>query len=835
MAAQPGISTTSAPPNTVVEIQPGMNVQPVVLVDQNGQYVSGGIPEGAASATWFAPDNGLACDDTTDDTAALSALLATVVAAGGGTIFFPSLALINGQVSIPSAMSGNQLQQAPIRLTGTMPNRPGQTQTGTVFPTGGLDLRYAGRTDAGCGTTAGSNVVTDTSAVAGDYGQIIISPGNVPDRTYIMAVTPGVGYSLNNGARVTNAAASLTIGGGKIFATGLGTLELDHMLLCDQGTSSVPFVVTTGTTVDMHDCAVIGNAAKSQGTCDQDVLLGGGPGHGAALTTALTASSNYTSLAVSALPVALLAGTIVITDGTDVQTVTNSAAAAGATSITVTSFTANANYAIGSAVLLAGYQAATGASYLQPCANFQGYGTHLHDNFFNRVRRVMLQNWASDVYIDTCSWWQNCGSNLAVTPSALGGGGLTSGSNYTSLTVGTLAAAVNAGDTIQLIQGTAGLTNSQAVTASAPASAGATSISVNSFTANYSYTTSAKVFNSTAGIGAALEVYGCPGNVSLVNATSNRVEVIGYTHAMRFGGGTAYESYIAGNNLQDSSSRNIASYRFDTGCTYNLLIPGLVANNAVPLLDDQSTATVGGGQTVIKPQQSLPSNFPQGLATRGQLAQMTDGYLPYVYDSSKNLWQHLMSGTSWFLRYTPAGGAAQPVARFISASATAATWTTESAITLLLISGLGTVSLRSGAGSNLNFGDNTRQTDVYVLNGNLVVTHLLAQGTAPTVAAASSSTALSIAGQDTAHEVSLTTAASISAGASVATITFGLSYATRSPSLTPRFAPPAPKNLASALAQPYITGDGQTGYSIALAVPPVLATALAFDVLIIAS
>ena len=48
MAAEPGIVTASSPPNTVVQVQPGMNVQPVVLVDQNGQYVTGVTPSGSA-------------------------------------------------------------------------------------------------------------------------------------------------------------------------------------------------------------------------------------------------------------------------------------------------------------------------------------------------------------------------------------------------------------------------------------------------------------------------------------------------------------------------------------------------------------------------------------------------------------------------------------------------------------------------------------------------------------------------------------------------------------------------------------------------------------------
>ncbi len=71
------------------------------------------------------------------------------------------------------------------------------------------------------------------------------------------------------------------------------------------------------------------------------------------LTTALVSGTAYTSLAVGALPVAIASGdTIQIGSGSSTQTVTASAASAqGATSISVNSFTANANYAVGSLVI----------------------------------------------------------------------------------------------------------------------------------------------------------------------------------------------------------------------------------------------------------------------------------------------------------------------------------------------------------------------------------------------------------------------------------------------------------------------------------------------------
>lgn len=75
---------------------------------------------------------------------------------------------------------------------------------------------------------------------------------------------------------------------------------------------------------------------------------------GATLTTALASGTAYTALAVTALTQAIPSGTsLIIGTGTTTQTVTTSAAAnVGDTSIGVTSFTANANYATGTLVSL---------------------------------------------------------------------------------------------------------------------------------------------------------------------------------------------------------------------------------------------------------------------------------------------------------------------------------------------------------------------------------------------------------------------------------------------------------------------------------------------------
>jgi hypothetical protein len=74
------------------------------------------------------------------------------------------------------------------------------------------------------------------------------------------------------------------------------------------------------------------------------------------LTTGLTSGVAATSLAVSALPVALASGqTLVLTwQGNTVTVTTSAAAAVGATSISISSTTPNFSFPVGSEVAIAG-------------------------------------------------------------------------------------------------------------------------------------------------------------------------------------------------------------------------------------------------------------------------------------------------------------------------------------------------------------------------------------------------------------------------------------------------------------------------------------------------
>jgi hypothetical protein len=64
--------------------------------------------------------------------------------------------------------------------------------------------------------------------------------------------------------------------GAKIETYGLGLFEITGVTLTDFGTSSNAFVKTTNTTLLPHHMSIVGNAAKSGASCDQDAFILGG-------------------------------------------------------------------------------------------------------------------------------------------------------------------------------------------------------------------------------------------------------------------------------------------------------------------------------------------------------------------------------------------------------------------------------------------------------------------------------------------------------------------------------------------------------------------------------
>ena len=229
------------------------------------------------------------------------------------------------------------------------------------------------------------------------------------------------------------------------FATG-------SLLLSNQVQSGTVCFSYNGASNVNHGCDVVINSTAHK------------PGESAtslgALGRALTSGTSYTSLSVAALPVALPQGAVlVLHEGSNSEQVTTRAAAAlNATSISTVAFTASASFSTSATVTLSPFVTAT--------VTIGDVGT-----------------------ID--------GSTLKLFPGATSLGslatGLTNGSNYTSISVAALASAVPAGATLVLNPGGS---PTQQLTVASTAAQGATTVSVSSFTANSSYSTSTQVLQS---------------------------------------------------------------------------------------------------------------------------------------------------------------------------------------------------------------------------------------------------------------------------------------------------------------------------------------------------
>lgn len=746
------ISPTSAdvqapiPPNTYVGIG-----------DAAGGVLDGTFPNPDFAGFYWAESHGVVCDGVTDNTAALNDLFATIQAAGGGTIVFPQNKVCRCDGRLILANDGAPFAptlpvQAPVRMTSFGgSNQRGQTRTGPDEVGFRLDLRYAGRTDANCGVTAGSAVVTDASITADDLGAFVVQTvtNGIPDRAQIIAVTPGVSFEMTFPAYASGT-VSLTIGHARITTLGIGYLEIDHIGLVSNGPTSLPFGISTGTTVNIHENKFYGYHTKNGILCDEDIWWFGGQ----------TPDTNN-----------------------------------------------------------------------NPADCFQGYGSGIWKNHFDRVRRIMVGVYVATLDITHNNWWQRCGSNRS-QPTTLTGASITvAGGPITSLSVAALTAPFLAGDVVQIGRGQTQTT----ATLSADAAIGATTLAVNSFTPNATYAAGTVITNTTRWAGGMIEVFN-GGDGGALQATNmfvqkNRFQFAANNHYSWgvFGGRGCTTCQLGPNDAEDSNSMALAVYRLDIESEYNLIFSGQVANPNMNLVDD-----VGGTSTVISSRQSRPSVLPQGFKSVGSTSEWTDQNAPRIKDAAGNYWQErsqATDGRQLAFRYTPVVGA-EDVPFLLNRSSAATLIATLGGTSTSQLVATNELRLQAVAGSRVRIGDPTNTGRTNVLNGMLETTHTVGIGTTPAVAAAGASTGVTITGKDVGMTVSLTTAAGLAADAAVAAVTYAIAWNAAAPSSTPRLAL-TPKGAAAVAARPYITGDSATGFSIALNNPPAGATAMVFDVVVV--
>ena len=196
MAAAPGIVTSgTGPPNAVVQVQPGMQVQPDVLVDQNGNYLTGsgsaatagyladltGSVNVAASA---APSTGQVLTATSGTTATWQASqsgFANPMTTGGDTLF-------ESGALTPARLAGNTAGTKNF-LTSTGSGGTANAPAWGTIAAG--DVPVLNQNTAG--TAAAANALATAS------GSVSVSAAAAPAANQVLTATSGTTATWQNG------------------------------------------------------------------------------------------------------------------------------------------------------------------------------------------------------------------------------------------------------------------------------------------------------------------------------------------------------------------------------------------------------------------------------------------------------------------------------------------------------------------------------------------------------------------------------------------------------------------------------------------------------------
>ena len=240
--------------------------------------------------------------------------------------------------------------------------------------------------------------------------------------------------------------------------------------------------------------------------------------------------------------------------------------------------TASGVSAVNDAIILGGTTTTIDGTATAP---FQGYGTVIENNWFDKIRRgVWLRVYANSVVIKENTWGVSCGSNLTTA--------ITAATNAAAAVLTSVGNGFTVGTTYSMtISGATGnwapINGIRAVT---PLTVDTFSIPVDSTT--FGALTGSPVYLS----GGAIELDGtgaggAPANYATGNVISgNLVEMVHYPSFVVSSWGKA--NYFDGNGLWDSTGLTIAFYRF-TNSTFNLIIQHL-ADTSAPLAFDTATS-----------------------------------------------------------------------------------------------------------------------------------------------------------------------------------------------------------------------------------------------------
>ena len=134
-----------------------------------------------------------------------------------------------------------------------------------ITEAGAAGKGYCLSIDAGKSLTIASLTIPNDGATV---------PNQIPIR-----ITGATGNTNSHGSGVITSTASILnlIGGGtaKIISLGSAMLEIDHLALVDSSTNCVPFLLSTNTTINIHDNLFYGEHLNAS-ACNDGIIIGGG-------------------------------------------------------------------------------------------------------------------------------------------------------------------------------------------------------------------------------------------------------------------------------------------------------------------------------------------------------------------------------------------------------------------------------------------------------------------------------------------------------------------------------------------------------------------------------
>jgi hypothetical protein len=261
----------------------------VSVTDPNTGLLPTNLTQAGVAVTWLTADANsrysFTCDVpgvVVDFGAGAQALYANevpglAIAAGGAT-----------NTAIDTHLGGNA-----TNLIATVAGKLDSTVASSTYVTAFLPSKY-GTVDTTGATDSSAAILACIAAAAVGGGVVQLPSGTIRCDSQVTiphdAATPvkQASITIRGTGQLTNGliAAGLTSGtildlrysgtGAKIFTCGRGTLVMEDLTLTDYGTSSTPFVLSTGTTFMPNRVTVIGNPTKAGATCDQDAFVFGG-------------------------------------------------------------------------------------------------------------------------------------------------------------------------------------------------------------------------------------------------------------------------------------------------------------------------------------------------------------------------------------------------------------------------------------------------------------------------------------------------------------------------------------------------------------------------------